>query len=125
METSIDVQRLVERAGGDPAILAVILFGSRARGEAPVGSDFDVCLVLDPRADADPFDRLMAYADTDLDVSMFQRLPLAVRSRVLKEGRVLLVKDETVLYEVAIRTAKAWEDFKPHHRRYLEAVLER
>src|SRR2546430_14618125 len=38
--------RLVERAGRDPDILAVVLFGSRARGEGSPGAGTDVCLVL-------------------------------------------------------------------------------
>jgi predicted nucleotidyltransferase len=123
MSTSKVMQRLLERAAGDGAVLAVMLFGSRARGDASRASDVDVCLVLDPRAAADPSERLLAYADLDLDLSVFQMLPLAIRSRVLKEGKVLLGKDEDALYELAIRTAKQWEDFKPQHRRYLEAVL--
>lgn len=38
--------RIVARAAADPEVLAVILFGSRSRGEAGPGSDLDVCLVL-------------------------------------------------------------------------------
>ena len=36
------LQRIVERARQDPDILAVILFGSRARGDASPASDYDV-----------------------------------------------------------------------------------
>lgn len=115
--------RLLTRAESDPAVLAVLLFGSRARDEASSASDVDVCLVLHPEAGVDPSRTRLAYADFDLDVHVFQILPLAIRSRILKEGRVLLAKDEDTLYELAIRTAKAFEDFKPQYRRYLEAVL--
>ena len=59
----------------------------------------------------------------DVDAHVFRELPLYIRSRVLKEGRVLLVKDEDALDDLAIRTAKAFEDFKPTYRTYLEAVL--
>src|SRR3970040_1750388 len=40
------VARLVARATKDPDVLAVLLFGSRPRGDAAPSSDFDVCLVL-------------------------------------------------------------------------------
>lgn len=45
------LERLLDRAREDPAVLAVILFGSAARGEAAPASDVDVCLVLAPGAD--------------------------------------------------------------------------
>jgi hypothetical protein len=57
-----------------------------------------------------------------LDISVFQTLPLYVRRRVLKEGRIEYVKDEDALYEVAFRTAQAFEDFKHIYRDYLEQV---
>ena len=124
MSASRVPRRLLERARSDPAVLAVLLFGRRARGDETGASDVDVCLVLDPRTPLDPGETQLSYlADFDLDVAVFQALPLAIRSRVLREGEVLLVEDEGLLYETAIRTAKAWEDFKPQHRRYLEAVL--
>ncbi len=124
MATSEPLQRLLVRAETDPAVLAVLLFGSGARGEASSASDVDVCLVLRPEAGVNPSEERIRYlAEFDLDVQVFQELPLYIRSRVLKEGRVLLVKDEDALYELAIRTAKAFEDFKPQYRRYLEAVL--
>jgi len=116
---------VVTRAKDDPDVLAVMLFGSRARGEAGLDSDFDVCLVLTsgPTCDADGTQKRLDYlAEADLDLTIFQQLPLYVRSRVLREGKVLFVRDENQLYDVAIRTVKAWEDFRHIHRMYLDAV---
>lgn len=119
------LERLIARAREDPAVLAVVLFGSAARGEATSASDVDVCLVLDPDVAGNPERRRLEYlAGVDLDLQVFQALPLYVRHRVLREGRVLLSKDDDRLYEQAIRTAQAFEDFKPIFRRYLEAVLD-
>ncbi len=68
-------------------------------------------------------DVLLEYlAQFDLDVQIFQALPLYIRSRVLKEGQVLFVRDEDRLYDIAYRTAQAFEDFKPVYYRYLEQV---
>ena len=90
------LNRLLERARRDPDVLAVILFGSRARGEASAGSD--------------------------LDVAIFQQVPLYIRSRVLREGTVLFVRDEEALYGLATRTARAFEDFRHVYREYLDQV---
>jgi predicted nucleotidyltransferase len=116
---------LIARAERDPDVLAVILFGSRARAEAGPRSDIDVCLVLDRHApDGLPASRkrLEYPAGPHVDLSIFQQLPLYIRSRVLKEGRVVFVRDEDRLYELAVRTARAWEAFRHHHRNYLDAV---
>ena len=54
---------------------------------------------------------------------MFPLLPLFVRSRVLREGSVLLTRDDDALYELAARTVRAFEAFKPTYRAYLSEVL--
>jgi hypothetical protein len=60
--------------------------------------------------------------DNSLDVHIFQQLPLYIRVRVLKEGRILFVRDENQLYELAFRTAQAFEDFKHIYYGYLKEV---
>lgn len=117
--------RLVERAKTDPAVLALVLFGSHARGEASSTSDVDVCLVLgsDVCSDVAMTEKRLEYlAIADLDVVVFQQLPLPIRSRVLREGRVLFVRDEDTLYDLAIRTVRAFERFRPYYRMYLDEV---
>lgn len=125
MNEGIGIRRLVARAEGDPDVLGVILFGSRARGDAGPGSDIDICVVLGPDAPSGleaSRKRLEYLADSDLDLTIFQQLPLYIRSRILKEGRVVFVRDEDRLYELAFRTARAFEDFRPYYQRYLDAV---
>ena len=118
------VNNLVARAAQDADVLAVILFGSVARGEQTARSDIDVCLVLTPERIRDKSvasrTRLEYLSHLDLDVQIFQALPLYIRYRVLREGQVLFVRDEDLLYEVAFRTAQAFEDFKPIYFCYLE-----
>jgi predicted nucleotidyltransferase len=127
MESASDtaIARLVVRAKEDPDILAVLLFGSRARGDASPASDHDVCLVLaaPPGLSLSASEKRLDYlAVGELDVVIFQQLPLYIRSRILREGRVLFARDEDALYAVAIRTAKAFEGFRHIHRAYLDAV---
>jgi predicted nucleotidyltransferase len=118
------IVRMVERARNDVEILAVILFGSQARSDAHPASDHDICLVLTGDGDdaAASRKRLEYLAAGDLDVVVFQQLPLPIRHRVLKEGRLLFAHDEDALYAAAIRTARAFEGFRHIHRAYLEEV---
>jgi hypothetical protein len=119
------IARLIETAKNDHGVLAVILFGSEARGKACATSDVDVCLVLeDKRFDGlgQSQKRVVYLASFDLDIQVFQQLPLHLRVRVLREGRVLFCRDETRLYDMAFQTARHFEDFRHIHDRYLEAV---
>lgn len=123
--THPEVARLVARTKSDPEVLALILFGSRARGNASPESDFDVCLVLGSEpasALAGAHKRLDYLANTNLDLVIFQQLPLYIRSRVLAEGTVLFVRDEDALYALAVRTARAFEGFRHIYRQHLDLV---
>jgi hypothetical protein len=125
MPTAPELARLLRRAREDAEVLAVLLFGSAARDEAGPGSDVDVCLVLTarPRSRMQLAEKRLQYlGDVDLDVQIFQSLPLYIRSRVLKEGRVLFCRDEDALYETAFATIRTFERFKRTYRAYLEEV---
>ena len=125
MDADRQLERLIALVRSDDDVLAAILFGSRARGDHHVGSDVDVCLVLASGrpGGASASRKQLAYASqVDLDVHVFQRLPLYIRRRVLKEGRVLFVRDEDALYDLAYRTARAYESFRPRYEAYLAEV---
>ena len=118
---------MLAKARQDMEVLGVVLFGSAARQKQTALSDVDLCLVMMPQPK--PFEpatflrkRLEYMKDFSLDVQIFQQLPLYVRWRVLKEGQVLLTRNESLLYELAFRTAQAFEDFKHIYYGYLEEV---
>jgi len=119
------VRQVLAKAENDDELVAVILFGSRARHEAGPISDVDICLVLRPgKYDALTLSRkkLDYLKDSDADIHIFSQLPLYIRRRVLKEGKILMCHDEDALYEIAFRTAQAFEDFKHIYYSYLEEV---
>jgi len=122
---SFSIERLIASVRGDHAVLAAILFGSEARGDAHTQSDVDVCLVLqeDPAGTLSCSQQRLTYlGSSELDVHIFQQLPLHLRTRVLREGRVLFCRDDTALYEIAFKTVREFEDFRHIHEDYLEAV---
>jgi predicted nucleotidyltransferase len=120
-----ELDRLLGMVKQDEELLAVILFGSAARNEQAPVSDVDICLVVTPkpfRPNTLSHKRLEYMKDNSLDVHIFQQFPLYIRVRVLKEGRILFVRDEDQLYELAFRTAQAFEDFKHIYYGYLKEV---
>ena len=68
----ISVNKLVAQASQETDVLAVILFGSVARGEQTAHSDVDICLLLTPERVRDKSvlsrKRLEYLAQFDLDV---------------------------------------------------------
>jgi predicted nucleotidyltransferase len=88
--------------GDDPAVVAVVLFGSWARGEATPASDADVLILLqDSPADFD--DRMVRHKPRGLGVSV-EVFPytLAEAQRALEEswGVVgIALKEGRVLFE--------------------------
>lgn len=116
---------IVKKAKKDKDVLAVILFGSYARKEPY--RDIDICLVLYPKK----YDKLflsrkkLTYL-TDFqktDIQIYQQLPIYIRTRVLKEGKIIYCKNKDALYDIAIETIKDFNDFEPRYKTYLEGVM--
>ncbi|MFH1054869.1 MAG: nucleotidyltransferase domain-containing protein [Candidatus Altiarchaeota archaeon] len=122
-----ELSRLVGRARRDSSVLAVMVFGSFARGERY--RDLDVCMVLKPKRYSDlqlSEKRLeyLSHVGTPVDLQVFQQLPLYVRERVFGEGKPLYVRDESALFDLAVDTHRSFEDYKPIYEEYLRGVAD-
>ena len=105
---------------GGKKVKFIILFGSRARGEARKASDYDLCVYYKGnRREAFKF-RMLALGNLleEYDVQIFQLLPVQLKRECLR-GKVLFCRDETFLYDIAYETIKEWEDFKRYYYDYL------
>ncbi len=115
---------IVAKAKKDKNILAVVAFGSFARGEKY--RDVDVCIVLKEKAENAEMSKLrLEYLKNfpETDIQIFQQLPLYIRIRVLKEGKIIFCRDKDTLYDAAFAAIREFEDFKPLYKSYLEGVL--
>jgi len=114
-----DAVRKILQLGG-ARVKFIILFGSRARGEARKDSDVDLCVYYKgtPREAFEFRMRVLGVLLEEYDVQIFQLLPVYLRKECLG-GRVLFCRDETFLYDLAYETLKEWEDFKRYYYDYL------
>ena len=98
----------------------VIFHGSRALGRGLKTSDIDLCIYYRGREEEMSRFRLklLSRLPSYVDVQIFQQLPLYVRKEVLK-GKVLYAKDRKFLYEVALKTIRNFEAFKPRFHGYI------
>lgn len=99
----------------------IILYGSSVRGEERSGSDLDICIYFDAESEGrDGFrvNALKAIFSENVDIHMFQDLPLQVRSEVLK-GKVLYSDDDVFIHDTAYRHLREYGDFKHRLLDYL------
>lgn len=127
-ETPTPAAKVAAYARGDDEVIAVALYGSYARGEYSSVSDIDICIFLRPGKyhPEEMHQKRMKYteaaASDRADVQIFQQLPLQVRTMVLKEGKMILVRDEAALYELAFQTVRDFEDFRKYYNEYLAGI---
>ncbi len=108
----------------DARIIAVLLFGSAARGERY--RDIDLCLVLDKKRSSKEMTKIVIYYSGRLpdtfDISVFQQLPPYIRQRVLKDGKILISKNMPALYDVAFQAIKEFNLYEKGYLLYLEEL---
>lgn len=109
---TMELSRLVEKLAGRADVKAVIVYGSYALDETDDESDLDLCVVQDTELASMTARRyalerfLNARVETDLTVytptefrRLRQRWPFT-RDQILGQGRVLFVRDESLLAPV-------------------------
>ena len=107
------VNRILE-IGGDK-ILFIALFGSRAEGYSRASSDYDVAIYYegDKKERYEFLFKVLGKMDDDIDVKIFQDLPLVLKSKILSHGVMLYVRDYDDLLRIANKVRWEYEDFRP------------
>ena len=120
-DTVPDMQQiapLIKELAGKEEVIALILFGSVARGQARSISDIDLCMVT-PR-DLPQSGRwdLLSYGSGRIDLNLFWDLPVTIRFRAIREGRVLFCKDMLLFHRIKVDTVREYFDVAPLVRRH-------
>lgn len=117
-----------------PHVLAVYLFGSRAKGRSGRESDLDVGVVVEPEAalsTADRFDLrvhlasdlMVALRENEVDVTVLNELPPTFAALVLREGKLVFCRDARRLQEFARDVQLRAADLRPFLRRHERTLL--
>jgi predicted nucleotidyltransferase len=99
-------------------VLALILFGSVAHGHARADSDIDLCIITIEGITESECMNLLSYGSKRADVSLFFALPLTIRFRVIKEGKIVFSKDPLALHRIKSDTVREYLDRAPLIRRH-------
>ncbi|MBS3056189.1 MAG: nucleotidyltransferase domain-containing protein [Candidatus Aenigmarchaeota archaeon] len=115
-----NITKVINAIKKEQGVEAIYLFGSRASGTAKPYSDIDICVVTDKAAKRRS---ILAHSSEKIDTSIFWDLPLNIRYRVIKEGKLLYVKDKLKIHRITVSTVLSYLDFKPllekHFSRFL------
>ncbi|MEK6607049.1 MAG: nucleotidyltransferase domain-containing protein [Myxococcota bacterium] len=113
--------RLREALGAHPEVVCAYLFGSVARGESGPASDVDVAVILREPVPERPFGYEAALSSelgaalgrSDVDIVRLDRAPPLLAQRVLRDGVLLLCRDESARIEFEVATRRRYFDTRP------------
>lgn len=114
--------RLRAALGRHPEVLVAYLFGSAARGRSRQGSDVDVAVLLANGADGlairlELLGDLTAAVGTDaVDLVVLNEAPNELAFRVLRDGRLLVCRDERARVRHRVQTILDHLDLEPLRR---------
>lgn len=123
-------RRLRDRLEREPDVLVAYLFGSRARGTPGALSDVDVAVLLG--GDAGP-DRRLQLIDTlggvvapdAVDVVVLNEAPAVLAYRVIRDGQLLVDRDERARVRHWAVTVDRYLDMAPMRRQLAEGLRHR
>jgi len=103
-------------------VMAVILFGSHAKGKAKPLSDIDIAVIVkdpDKKTEAE----IAGFSSNVFDMVNFHRLPLYIQFEVLKHGRPLFVRDGVYFSEIKLAVLREYLDTVHLYERVSERAL--
>ena len=103
------------------SVIALILFGSAARGEGRPFSDIDLCIVTAGDIPEEERLDLKSYGSQKIEIHILDELPLAIRFRVIREGKLIFCKDGRAFHRIVADIIREYLDSAPlidmHSRR--------
>jgi len=114
----------------DSRVQVAYLFGSRSRGSYTSKSDTDIAVLLSelPENMLDYYlssiDMLSTVLGDRVDLVVLNTASSLLRHQVLKWGRVIYSRDETVRVKFEARSEREYLDFNWYRERYDKALLE-
>ena len=103
-----------------PDVLAVYLFGSRARGNSHSHSDIDIAVLL-AKSPGSTLDGLCLdleadlerYLETEVDLLVLNNAPVDLIHRVLRDDRLLLDRDPSARIRFEVKVRNEYFDIEP------------
>ncbi|UUX91364.1 nucleotidyltransferase domain-containing protein [Methanoplanus endosymbiosus] len=119
---SVDEKRqltaIAEELSEIPEVNAIILFGFRAGGRPKPYSDIDICVITMDCPKRSDKEEIGSFSARNVDLSIFDDLPVFVRFSVFQSGSVIFLRDKSRLNELKVKTLLQYHDFQPFLERF-------
>lgn len=103
-------QLVIEKIKKIDNVRAVILFGSYAENNIKPLSDIDICVIFNENATKKNKNEVLTYGNDELDISLFESLPLSLKFKILHNGKILYQTKS--LINLKINITNQWFDFR-------------
>ncbi|MBI4895234.1 MAG: nucleotidyltransferase domain-containing protein [Candidatus Aenigmarchaeota archaeon] len=122
-EIKRDIEFAINELKKIKEVKAIYLFGSQATGKAKPYSDIDICVFTKQPLSRRIKLKIFGESSKRISISLFHELPIYIQYRVLRDGKVYLVKDQGMLHDITVSTMNNYLDFKPTLDSYSEITL--
>jgi len=124
---------LAAKLSEDPAVVFAYVFGSYGKGTPKPLSDVDIAVFLDLAKVTKLSDKKLkliglateALKTDEVDVVILNRAPLTLQHQVIKTGRVLMSRDDSLRLDFERRTLLVYLDAEPLRRSAWDALVKR
>jgi predicted nucleotidyltransferase len=113
---------IVERISKLPYVSCLFLFGSHANGKPRADSDIDIAVLTNKTTKQQEYE-IMGFSNPGLDISVFNRLPIVIQFRILKEGKLLFCRNQSDLHETKVKTFRHYLDFSYFANSFYKKVI--
>lgn len=107
-----EISNVIEDLKKNSYVDAIYLFGSYATGNARPFSDIDISVITNKDIPKDEKESILSNSSKKIDISLFYDLPLNIRFRVIKDGKLLYQRDELLTHRTKVKTVDEYLDFK-------------
>lgn len=105
-----------------PFVQAVILFGSQVKGNSRKDSDIDIA-VLTKEINSSIEAKILGFSSEEFDISIFYKLPLIIQFRVIKDGKIIFIRDKDYYHDIKYEVIRRYLDFSYFINNFYRRVI--
>ena len=121
-ETINRLNEIIKKLSQNKKVAAIFLFGSQVNGRAREHSDVDIAVLIKNSNNKD-LDFIAKFRNDLFDTHPFHKLPLEIQFRVIRDGKMLFLRDKKSFRLIWVKTIRDYFDFQPFINKFYRRVI--